>query len=421
MIFEIMKARKGMSFEATIEDLKDGLFKAANDGTKDFLLEQLTKLQNSTDLDEKLLNSVKKDIKERLGVRIEEYARRPLFQAVYDTYAKQGKWKLNESKMTIDFTFRDVDLRAIQESEKFNSWYIGGKVRDFADKEMSQQIKNALNEGWTIEKFGEVLEDTLGYIKDGYDYERLAKSVIYRTANLADVAAYEEAGIEYAKVVAVLDARTTTICKNMHGRIIEVAALSKTRDSVIDAYVSKDMKKLEKVSPFKKEWTPGTMTKEAVKNNISLPPYHFGCRTITVAYFVPSGVKLRKDYGKQLNDQMTKNIESFSDVEKNSWFNEMTTKAKDGKLKYNPKDLRKDEKHWSDFGTTKQADYIGECQKIVANPDKVWIKDYNNELQMAFEKDGRTVTTDKWSIRTTGVKGHKKYSGMTADYGRRIK
>ena len=417
MIFEIMKARKGMSFEATIEDLKDGVFKAANDGTKDFLLEQLTKLQNSTDLDEKLLSSVKKDIKERLGVRIEEYARRPLFQAVYDTYAKQGKWKLNESKMTIDFTFRDVDLRAIQESEKFNSWYIGGKVRDFADKEMSQQIKNALNEGWTIEKFGEVLEDTLGYIKDGYDYERLAKSVIYRTANLADVAAYEEAGIEYAKVVAVLDARTTTICKNMHGRIIEVAALSKTRDSVIDAYVSKDMKKLEKVSPFKKEWTPGTTTKEAVKNNISLPPYHFGCRTITVAYF-PGNVSLRSPkYGERADESL---IESMTDIEKNEWMSETVRKASEGKLPYNPKDLKRDKKHWGEVNAKSEQEYIDNCRKIIENSVSVGVKSWKGEIQMQFSDGETVVTVDKLSIRNACKPG-KQYKYWYSNQIRRIK
>lgn len=422
MIFEIMKARKGMSLADTVDDLKDALFKSTNDATRGFLQEQLTKLQNATELNETLVNSVKKDIKEKLGVRVEEFARQPFYQATFDAYAKEAKYKLKQSGSSLDFSFRDADLRAIEASEKFNSWYLGGRVRDKADKEMSAQIKTALSEGWTIEKFGEVLEETLGEIKDGYNYKSLAQNTLFRAANLGDVAAYEQSEIEYAKVVAVLDVRTTPVCKNMHGRIIAIADLSRSRDKIVKAYESKDIKKLEKAALMDASWKPGTSTKQAISQGRSLPGYHFGCRTITVAHFMPSGkVNLKTEYGTKLNKDMKENIESFSDLEKHEWYNEMIRKAKDRKLKYNPRDLREDDDHWGDLGAKDRTGYIEKCHEIVEKPDKIWINDYNNDLQLAFERDGRAVVTDKWSVRTVGEKTHRKYKGITGNYGRRIK
>lgn len=63
----------------------------------------------------------------------------------------------------------------------------------------------------------------------------LADTNITRTAEIGHLAGYEDAGVEYAQIVAALDDRTSDICRHLHGRKIPIAAMARQRDGILDA------------------------------------------------------------------------------------------------------------------------------------------------------------------------------------------
>lgn len=65
------------------------------------------------------------------------------------------------------------------------------------------------------------------------------------------------------KVIAVIDQRTSTICRSMNGRVIEVSHLGRQADAI---------------------W-PGGPHFGKLPKNLGLPPYHFRCRTMIAPFF----------------------------------------------------------------------------------------------------------------------------------------
>jgi hypothetical protein len=65
----------------------------------------------------------------------------------------------------------------------------------------------------------------------GY-WETVASAFVGQGRSLAQVSSYAEAGIERYEIVAVLDERTTAICRLMHGRVVSVEASLRHFDRV---------------------------------------------------------------------------------------------------------------------------------------------------------------------------------------------
>ena len=67
---------------------------------------------------------------------------------------------------------------------------------------------------------------------------------------MGHVSGYEDAGIEYAEIVAVMDDRTSPICRHLNGRIIPVSAMSAQRDQLLAASKSRSIAAAKKAQPM---------------------------------------------------------------------------------------------------------------------------------------------------------------------------
>ncbi len=116
-----------------------------------------------------------------------------------------------------------------------------------------------------------------------------AQHWMFKLAQYGSVSGYEEAAIEYAEVVAVMDSKTTEICRRMHGRIIPVSKMRNQLDRAIGSGDS--LEGMKKAHPMisQQDWAERlsklTSTKSLNDSGACMPPYHFNCRTRTVAYF----------------------------------------------------------------------------------------------------------------------------------------
>ena len=226
--------------------------------------------------------------------------RRPVIQLALFGYRKGKSETLEEVQGPgVDISLNQTDRYALRVLEKYTTFWLKKREDEFVDKVMAEELRKYYELGLTWDELAQNLENRL---KDKWRHNRKAyfKTVARHWANqtrqLGRVSGYEEAGIKYVRVVAVLDSHTTQICRTMHGRIIPVKDLVKQRDAVLDVMNRKGgVKALQQVHRL---WTEkefeaylrrkrNLSTDSLVKDGIVMPPYHFNCRTRTVAYQGP--------------------------------------------------------------------------------------------------------------------------------------
>lgn len=120
----------------------------------------------------------------------------------------------------------------------------------------------------------------------------IAQTAVQRVRNWAHIGSLDQAEIELARVVAVLDERTTEICRGLNGKLIRVGVAQATierlnklmpgdftkelYDSEIGKAISKEPAKT--IEAFLEE-DGKTISDTIIKTGRGFPPYHPNCRT----------------------------------------------------------------------------------------------------------------------------------------------
>ncbi len=108
---------------------------------------------------------------------------------------------------------------------------------------------------------------------EGY-WQVVAGAFIGRGRSYAQMSCYYEAGIKHYRVVAVMDERTSAVCRRMHGKRLSVQTGVET---FLRAETAKDPSVIMALNP----WPRRDATH--ADSDLSFPPYHALCRTTTVA------------------------------------------------------------------------------------------------------------------------------------------
>lgn len=203
------------------------------------------------------------------------------------------------------FSLALVDLRALELIGQQNLFWIGQHYDEVIGDQINGILRQAFQEGWSRLKTGAALRTEFAALRDADDdyFNALADHTVRKVRELGRVAGYEAAGIEYVKVKAILDERTSVICRQMNGRIISVRRLRSQRDAVLAATTKDDLKTAQR-------WEPSFEGKTRdLPDGVAGPPYHYRCRTVTVAYFEQTSEAGRKlswlgDQGTLYQDQV---------------------------------------------------------------------------------------------------------------------
>jgi hypothetical protein len=213
-------------------------------------------------------------------------------------------------------TLRQPDQRAIAQMATQQGWFLRdefGVRSDALTKRGQQIVTEGLANGLGREEIGADLRVQLPGMWDamGKQYANVVAAVgVSRARSFSEVASYQEAGITGMEIVAMLDERTTDICRSMDGLIVPVAQARALIDAGAQVRNPEDIKT---VNPFLRQrggeiaTATGTPFAEVARSgrgrvddrgvaNYSLngsnmssaglgaPPYHFNCRTMTVPY-----------------------------------------------------------------------------------------------------------------------------------------
>ncbi len=218
------------------------------------------------------------------------YEKAEILKPIKDCYrfyrlANRHVWSAGEGP--VKFVWNTMDDQTLAFLEKIDRFYLSKYVEN---DEMKSAVWSFLKEQYlekgsglfgrtnleTIKGFRDLFSDKIEALSD-QQIQRICDTSICRTRNYANIEQLWEGKVVHAKVVAVLDSRTSAICKEMNGKLISVEALYKTitKEIAMSPEEYSDYLKNERV------------TVERAEKGTAAPPYHPSCRTRLV--MVPEG------------------------------------------------------------------------------------------------------------------------------------
>ncbi len=235
-------------------------------------------------------------MKQKLGKDLAGELEKPLLAWTKDVYQFGLKEVINQVGIKLGFDV--TDKKAVEIMNNHNIFFIGEYYDhhngNIMKNEMALIFAEAVNKDEVAERVASLVELdknlSLNY------FEGFVEHSTSRIRNVGNISGYEKAVIEYAEVSAIIDDLTTEICREMNGRLIPVKKMVSIRDEILaidtEGRSVQDIKnELKNIIPFWRdkdtEDIKGKDTVEIIDLHpgLALPPYHWRCRTTTIAHF----------------------------------------------------------------------------------------------------------------------------------------
>lgn len=189
----------------------------------------------------------------------------------------------------VAIAFARPDLDALDVLKTGNLYWIGNSWNIKTQNGIAKILEDYFTEGMTREGLTQrFAEDFAGMSDRSLTYwELLADHTATKTREIGRVSGYERAAIERVQVRAQIDDGTTEICRQMNGRIIEVTKMRAQVTEYLDAVSVRNEPRAKAAWALNSDEDVdlSDINDEDLDASIASPPYHFRCRTITVAYF----------------------------------------------------------------------------------------------------------------------------------------
>jgi len=195
--------------------------------------------------------------------------------------AKKSLLKGSKAKML----WAEIDDEATAWLYDHHMYWIG----NYYDKHVSEYLSNAVAEGLAEGLGREAIGNKLADFFDDYPGVRnkpltywrgFAANGMNRSRNFGLIQGYTDVGVKQLEVLAILDERTSAICRELNGRIIPVSRAAGQRDALMAAEDPEDVKTIAPWIPV--EDVTGKSTRYIMDQGVIMPPYHFHCRTTVV-------------------------------------------------------------------------------------------------------------------------------------------
>lgn len=184
--------------------------------------------------------------------------------------------------IAVNIVFDEIDIRAIN-AMRNNFYWVGKEFnKDFTDR-LKDIIESAFRgEVARSELAGRLKDEFASELKQSVRYfEGVSDHIISQNQNISTVNQARKYGVKYYKVVAVMDSRTSAICRSMNGRLIPAEHIERQCDNIMNA---KDMASKKAAATWAK--APYNGRSDKMDSNFGMPPYHFRCRTEIVPAWV---------------------------------------------------------------------------------------------------------------------------------------
>ena len=184
--------------------------------------------------------------------------------------------------IAVNIVFDEIDIRAIN-AMRNNFYWVGkefnkgftDRLKDIIESAFRGEVARSELAGRLKEEFASELKQSVRY------FEGVSDHIISQNQNISTVNQARKYGVKYYKVVAVMDSRTSAICRPMNGRLIPAEHIERQCDNIMNA---KDMASKKAAATWAK--APYNGRSDKMDSNFGMPPYHFRCRTEIVPAWV---------------------------------------------------------------------------------------------------------------------------------------
>ena len=226
------------------------------------------------------INKRLKELSQMMGKDIISLMRNPINEYTQNIYTGE----LTDIAGT-GTAFDLIDEKAIAWTRENTMYWMGNHYGDHVSEKIGKLAGQVLKEGMDRKTAAAFFKKRLGkeFKKSKYYWDLIANHVVTRSREFGRTAAYQKAEIEYIRIVATIDHRTSAICRELNGKTFPVAWNIKLRDKLIN---SKDPEDAKKIAPWLndkqiEQKIIGKKPKDLPKW-VGMPPYHGKCRTRTV-------------------------------------------------------------------------------------------------------------------------------------------
>jgi hypothetical protein len=253
-------------------------------------------------------------------------------------------------------------------------------------------------------------------------YKMVVSGAVMKARNFSQVLSYEELKYTEVEIIAILDQKTSSICKFMNGRRIQIT----TAANYVKDYMKTDPANVTARFGWPKRDTVGQMMGKSTADAVSgmgakLPPYHAHCRTTVVPGYTERVVNQNgkaltnfqepslKDVSPEDKDKAEKSWQARIKEYSNLTHDEVAAKINSSRhsrfeTKTLDKKYRKHVTRQNEFpGISKEA-YNDLAIKILDKFDFVYIYKYFSEDRVMFFDEaihaGVVINTEKNVIET---------------------
>lgn len=213
---------------------------------------------------------------------------------LYIILSKRALKKVADSmNKTLAFVFDEIDADAVEAMRKSFYW-MGKEYNENLQSRLKDKIEGVFKGEIELDEIGAELKrefDSIISADESY-FKGVSDHIALQARNVATVTQGAKYGVKYYKILAIMDARTTQICRSMHGRIIPAAHLEAQAEKILNA---NSLASKKAAAAWRSEAYLGKSDK--MDSNFGLPPYHFRCRTEAIPVWVDEeeidGVKMR--------------------------------------------------------------------------------------------------------------------------------
>ena len=207
----------------------------------------------------------------------------------------------HDPKVKISASFTQPDLDAIDALAKQQLFWIG----DFWSKDLSSRItatvtRESLKTGLGREQVGKIMKETISakfpsvavpktWRGSDESYFKMLSSVVRtRASSFGAINAMADGGIQYYVISAVMDERTSEICRFMDGRTFPVSAGLRHIQATLDGgdpdavKTAAGWRSPEDARALAGEGSGAKQSLALEAGGMALPPYHGMCRTTVI-------------------------------------------------------------------------------------------------------------------------------------------
>lgn len=282
----VMLVKDDKAYNILLGRLRDAILMAYDDQKKAALVDILKHLDNKktdafTKADAEYIDEV---LTAKFGEDLNSLVAGDVSKLTNEIFKLGKKEILDTAGFKLSFNVSDKEAAKILAEQ--NLFWIGGHYGEKLKSQFDKLTAGYFDSDKTLQNIADDFLSSFNRFTnqgDQYFYD-LAEHQTNTVRELGKVNGLVQAGIEYYEIRAVIDDRTSDICVRLNGTVFPVERAVEYRDNILSLNNPDDIKE---ASPWLNSNEVAALPSDdsELPAGLSLPPYHFRCRTIIVSIF----------------------------------------------------------------------------------------------------------------------------------------